>query len=272
MAQFAPVAPVQILQALQREGEFGNYHLMLAHHTVERADEFRELMASVMSDRTLTYRNMTIIMDNSIVELGGAVCDEMIREATNIIKSPKGSSPNTRFEVIPVLPDSMGRAGETILLSREAYHRWARTSASMAPSFMLVTQGESWTDFTELVDYFFVHGKDKFHRIGWAGIPRKLLDSLGTRTEAVQYIKTVAPHVKIHLLGFSDYIWDDLKSVQMGAYGIDSAVPCRFDGLLSPMTPASHIGKRSPDWMEKGTLHAVHKYNIRHCRQWVSER
>ncbi len=44
--RFAPVAPVHILQELCNSGALGEYHLFLAHHTVEKPKEFTDLFDS----------------------------------------------------------------------------------------------------------------------------------------------------------------------------------------------------------------------------------
>lgn len=269
-AKFAPVAPVQMLRDMLARGIFGDYHLFLAHHTVERKTEFDPLIGHLTIQRELQYRTVTIIMDNSIVELGGAVDDDMIREAVLTAQGGRAIYTDRRIRVIPVLPDVMGDGEATRELSEEAYIRWQDTQMP-GESFMLVTQGNCWEDFCRLVNHFFVENADAFPKIGWVGIPRLLLKSMNTRWAAIHYIKAVAPHVKIHLLGFSDNIWDDVLCARVkGVTGIDSAVPCRYNGLLTPITTPEAIGKRTPDWLEKGVLSQMNVLNIQNCRKWVN--
>jgi len=79
MPKFAPVAPIQVLEGLWAAGPecFGNYHLLLAHHTVEHKTRFTALFKAIAEADHVC----TIIMDNSIVELGDAVGPEMVAEA-----------------------------------------------------------------------------------------------------------------------------------------------------------------------------------------------
>lgn len=262
--RFAPVAPVQFLNQLLDAEAFGNYHLFLAHHCAEKPDAFRQLMVKAAGARTLRYTNQTIIMDNSIVELGGAVDDKMIRFACDVVLSAPGEK--TRY-IVPVLPDVMGDGAATQALSGAAYRRW---ESDMPGEFMLVTQGKTWDDFVNLVHHFFITHKEDYPRIAWVGIPRKLLLVLGTRLPFLQYIKMVAPHVKIHLLGFSADIVDDMLTAKSGGVtGIDSAVPCRYDNPLFPTTSDEEIGPRQENWMAEGKMMPWHLRNIQNVRKWV---
>lgn len=269
--RFAPVAPPQILQAMLEYDYalFGGYHLWLAHLTTQREREFTELLTHYYSRRY--FASLTIIMDNSIVELGGAVDDDMIREASQIITSISDDCLNS-CQVIPVLPDVMGDGKGTIALSDDAYERWVtENQMPCKQGVMLVTQGDCWGDFTDLVDHYFVHNKEKYSRITWVGIPRKLVGALGTRAAAVQYIKMVAPQVNMHLLGFSANIFDDVHCAKLGVRGIDSAVPVRYNHLLSPKTSEDMIGPRAHDWMDEGKLIYENRLNVYNVRRWIGQ-
>jgi hypothetical protein len=270
--RFAPVAPIQILSDLFACGEFGDYHLYLAHHTVEHAARFGALSNRVLSHRDYLYKDVTIIMDNSIVELGGAVDDDMIRAACHAV-NPTASS---RIHVIPVLPDVMGNGVDTIDLSTAAYDRWSSLDHTMpmggnwvpGEGYMVVTQGDSWSDFVSLVNHFFIENLSSFPHIRWVGIPRKLQAVGINREQAIRYVQMVAPHVKIHLLGFSSDMGIDLLNARSGGVtGIDSAVPVRYPKLL---TPDTYVGPRDPEWMEKGVLTQQNRENISNVRKWVS--
>lgn len=262
MAHFAPVAPIQILQdLLARDSRdlFGKYHLFLAHHTVEHPREFSKLIRDYYLKQP--PRRLTVIMDNSIVELGGAVDDNMIHEAVEIVEQNIVDNCT-----IPCLPDVMGDGPGTVELSGDAYHRWIERKMP-GDGYMLVTQGKNWDEFVELVDYFFISHKDMYKYINWVGVPRVLVNTSGSRRKAIEYIQMVAPQVRIHLLGFSNNMVDDFLCAKMPLVeGIDSAVPVRYDGLLKPTT---FVEKRDPTWMDDGQLTQANCSNIRNVRTWV---
>ena len=264
--QFAPVAPLQVLEELAkrnlRDG-YGNYHLMLAHHVAEKAKWFNLMHLGAVAQQL--YKYFTIIMDNSIVELGSAVDDKMIREAVEAVKV-------SNTTVIPVLPDVMGDGEETRRQALEACKRWSDSETRMpGHGMMLVAQGKDWEDFTKTVDFFFLD-RYKYPTINWIGIPRWLENHGISRVKAVEYVLMVAPYINIHLFGFSDNIFADFQAARMDKQmirGIDSAVPLRYSGSLSPMTTAEEIGKRDPDWFENGQLETAHLQNVVRVRSWL---
>lgn len=264
MSKFAPVAPVHILNSMSLH-LLGDYHLFLAHHTVDKDDEFRKLVKRMQLGHC--PQPLNIIMDNSIVELGGAVDDQMILDAVNIVRD---ELQNDRSAVIPCLPDVMGSAEGTIELSNKAYESWGRIhNGAYKNGVMVVTQGESFEAFAELVNHFLVSGN--FPQISWVGIPRYILNQWpkASRRKAVEYVRTVAPHIRIHLLGFSWDIFDDMKCARMqGVSGIDSAVPVRYNGMLTPITRDADIGPRG-NWFEDGQLTQANGNNIQRVRSWL---
>ena len=260
-ALFAPVAPIQILEAMT-PGQLGNYHLFLAHHTVEHPERFRALCKRYTECDLRSYRSMRIIMDNSIVELGGAVDDLMIRDATRAITLPD-------TKVVPCLPDVMGNAQETIALSEDAYFRWENLGMDEIShcGYMLVAQAANKQELIDLCNHFFVTGRDKYRNISWVGIPRYMLkQDWASRKWAIRYIQMVAPWVRIHLLGFSDDILTDMFDArELGVQGIDSAVPVRYD---KPLLTTTYVPSRDPKWMEDGHLTQNGIQNIARVRQW----
>lgn len=262
--KFAPVAPPHILEELLTADPrhlFGSYHLWLAHMTVERKVSFQALLKRFNEHSIM---QLTIIMDNSIVELGASQSCEMVAEATDI------ASYLGQHQVIPVLPDVMGDGIETIKLVQSEIARWRR-SIHHPVGFMLVAQGATLNDFKNLVHHFFVTHKADYPDVTWVGIPRKIQQLTGTRIPALEYLKMIAPHVNIHLLGFSDSIEDDIYCTRSGGVvGIDSAVPLRYDHPLLPTTLPKQIGTRGT-WMDDGQLCKQNKDNVRNIRKWIRE-
>lgn len=271
--RFAPVAPIHILEDMIKDlRTFGNYHLLLAHHTVEdnNPSRFRNLFNTYDGIRSYEV-SPTIIMDNSVVELGGAVDSDMIRDAVAAV----GGFEHGPRQVVAVLPDVMGDGKRTIVESHEAYVKWTSEKwlrgAAKRPAFMLVTQGNSWKDFTDLVDHFFVHNNAMYPYITWVGVPRWLArpDVLGSRQRALAYLRMVLPmNVKVHLLGFSDNIWEDMEVIRLNPFveGIDSAVPVRAQTVLTPNAP---VGPRG-NWWEEGSYTRLAQQNITNVRHWIN--
>lgn len=257
MARFAPVAPIQILEGMKEAKCLGNYQLLLTHHVLEEPDRFRELFNG---DST-----QTIFMDNSVVELGDAVSNEKVKEACDIIRND-GNGPEW---VYPVLMDVMADGPATIEASTESYEWWDKYGPDYHP--MVVLQGNDWKTFTATCDYFLLNSG--FSRITYVGIPRVLVDHLGTRQLAVQYVDALRPDINVHLLGFSNDVTDDIICCNLIAVeGIDSAVPVRYaysggDGLY---TPTSSIPARPADWFEKGTYDRSIWDNVEAMRRWVA--
>ena len=202
-------------------------------------------------------------MDNSLVELGGAVDNRMIEAAVSICL-PENA---WQCDVIPVLPDVMGDGLESREASREGYKAWSAMSMP-GTSWMLVTQGKDWDDFCQTVNHFLVYNRAGYNRIGWVGIPRKLVELLGSRWEAIEYVHAMAPRVNIHLLGFSENVWDDIKCARHPAVtGIDSAPPVRCEEVFTPQTVLPP--RASTNWWEEGTCSQQTIDNIKNVREWV---
>lgn len=256
---FAPVAPIQVLQALKEHGrEFlGNYHLLLTHHILEHKEEF----AALFSDG-----GYTLIVDNSIVELGAAAIDAAVFEACETVVGT-----HSKNWVVPVLADVMGNSPSTIQYASQSYTWWDErlkdnTQKAWNYPLMVVLQGNSWEAFCATADYFLA--TDMFPRIEWVGIPRILVQHLGTRTKAIEYVKALAPSVSIHLLGFSDDATDDAVCANIhGVMGIDSAVPLRTDGHF---TPSAVIGPRPENWFDTAQLDNQMLKNLANARVWFS--
>src|SRR5690348_6161541 len=140
MAAFAPVAPIQVLEAMYQyepKKAFGDYHLLLAHHTIDYADRFRGLFRRIAADGII---HPTIIMHNSVVECGGYVDFDMMYRACHVVA-------DEGIDVIPVLPDVMGKGEQTRHATLNAYPKWAKEIP--CAGFMAVCQGINWDDFCE---------------------------------------------------------------------------------------------------------------------------
>lgn len=242
MSAFAPVAPIQVLEQMYGYSPkvFGEYHLLLAHHTVEHLARFEALFAKIAADGLI---HPIIIMDNSVVECGGYVNFDMMHEACSAIS-------DSGHDVFPVLPDVMGNGQETREATLEAYSKWERDMP--CAGFMAVAQGAFWDDYCSSVELF--SNRARFPLMEFIGVPRVLVKTLGTRrnatTKAIKYAQ--ANDMKVHLLGYSDQTYDDLDCSRMpGVHGIDSAVPLRVPGKFKW---GDDDGPRPEDWFEMAQL------------------
>lgn len=263
MALFAPVAPIQILEELKTHQVLGSYHLLLAHHVLEEPDRFRSLFADMPSS--------TIIMDNSIVELGDAASDEKVLEAIQSLQNRPGAP----HWIIPVLTDVMGNGTATRQKASESYQWWHENAPGWP--LMVVAQGSDFKDFAKTVDYFLAD-PSAFPKIEYVGIPRVLVESLGTRLECVRYLEALRPQINVHLLGFSDNVPDDIICANHPSVeGIDSAVPLRYSfsvkdtpGISRLYTPSTPIPPRPAEWFTEGQMDDVTYTNLYNIRKWCA--
>lgn len=250
--RFAPVAPVHILQSFADRDELGDYHLLLAHDIVK--EENRDGYRKLFGDRDWEG---TVILDNSIIELGNAVHLDIIRDALEI----------TRANVV-VLPDVLLDGEATYNSIMANYDNWYdELNGASNFEFMLVPQGKTVEEFRDCVQHLDAEFKDTS---AWWGIPRNTADNHGTRSHALMAAKTTNPTRRIHLLGFSENLHDDIRVSQMDvADGIDSAVPVRIancDPQLNFDWDTRNIPPRG-DWWEKAEFNEQMLTNLQNARR-----
>lgn len=206
--KFAPVVPFHIYQQFMVNGYVPSTILLLAHDVVKHKEDYKETFEHIL------WNNTNIIMDNSLVELGEAVNVDMVEEACNIVNAD-----------IAVLPDAMGDGVVTLDLVGDAYESWMWKFRDI--KLMALIHGKDLKEWLMCAEEM-----EKHFRTPWVGIPRicEKNDGVYTRTELIRYLDWIYPNrPKIHLFGFSDYIWQDLKAAQnQRVSSIDSAVPFRL--------------------------------------------
>lgn len=217
-SKFAPVVPVHFYQQFILHGYAPKTVLLLAHDVVENADAYAEAFSHSHWDDT------TIFMDNSLVELKTAVDLDMVKEAVSIINRPN---------MVIVLPDAMGNGPETTRLTRDAMQKWDWEFRDH--QLMAVIQGATMKDWLTCAESLSDLSLD------WISIPRITENAFGYhRRELIPFAEAIFPQAKVHLLGFSDYIWEDLRAAAHYAVkSIDSAVPFRMatENILSEAVP-----------------------------------
>ncbi len=207
MAQFAPVAPPDMLCSLAAHDALGNYHLLLAHDVAAQAELYNDAFHRL--DPEDNEPNRYIIMDNSVIELGHPVDVDTMKAACNAIPP----------DVI-ALPDLIGWPSETIRMSTEGAEVWSKLNRP----YMVVPQGQTFSELVECAEELAEIPNVK----AW-GIPRHATGKIGSRAPLIEACFKLRPGFDIHLLGFSDNLQDDLNCCKsLVVKGIDSAVPIRL--------------------------------------------
>lgn len=224
--KFAPVAPFHLYQQFLLNGYVPSTVLLLAHDVVAHAEEYVELFDNPL------WNNTTIFMDNSLVELKKAVDIEMVKDAVDTIG---------RKQIVVILPDVMGESIPTTKSTLDAWDSWSWKFREHQQ--LVVIQGATMQEWLTCAESL-AHLKPE-----WVSIPRVTENAFGYhRWELIPYITALYPDSKIHLLGFSDYIWEDLRAASdPDVYSIDSAVPLRMKttNILS-----EKVGPRGNWWEE----------------------
>jgi len=269
-AQFAPVAPIQVLEGLKEQDELGDYHLLLTHHILEYKERFAELFPPLTTRALLGKQaRKSLIVDNSLVELKSATTEAAVLEACECL--------GEGHIIVPVLSDVMGDGAATRRLSKESYEWWNQRSANY-PLMVVLQAGfpgtvnhsphhyeAVWTDFCKTADEFLLN---LYPQIKWVGIPRVLTgpNFLGSRERAIKYVQAIRPDIKIHLLGFSDNVPDDILCARMGVEGIDSAVPLRCP---TDFVPSMALPSRPANWFESAEVTETMLDNLYAVRHWI---
>lgn len=253
MTRFCIVAPSSILVELTARNELGTAHLLLAHDVVVRSDVYYELF---YPNRITSER--LIILDNSVVETGNAVDLNTIATAYN-----------ATIPTCVVLPDVQYNPDATILNCKMALEEWPLFKGFLnPPKFMFVPQGRTLKDFVRCAEAF-ASDEENPHITFW-GVPRNLVNpkTLGTRKQAIELLHILNPNRKIHMLGFSDNMIDDVSCAQHPAItSVDSAVPLRYSKPLSLVKPIPPRG----DWWETAKYTPQVLENLKIARRWFGD-
>jgi hypothetical protein len=248
MAKFAPVAPAHIVEQLS-EAARGDYHLLLAHDIPKNAEVYK---------RVYNHFGFTIIMDNSVIELGNAVDLGLIKQAVAVTSATS-----------IVLPDVMLDGKATVASCEAALDIWYDAFSPLLGysnpwGFMYVPQGKTLEEFAASAEAF----ADKQHINFW-GIPRNLVGQIGTRRDAIEVCRALNPQRLIHLLGFSDNLIDDVLCARHRYIrGIDSAVPLRAASEGTDISLAMKIGPRGNWWDEAKFVYKMND-NINTFSRWI---
>lgn len=247
---FAPVAPVSVLNALRMKGELRSYHLLLAHNVVAQEDMFRATLQRLP-------QVITIIIDNSVIELGVPVKAEVIAKAKRIIQEAVGFSQYN--DIIAVLPDVLLNNKATQLATAQAIKEFRRENID---NLMFVPQGNTFAEIVECAEAF-----QRIEEIRWIGVARNFVEVLGSRKQITKTLQSIFPNAKFHMLGFSRDTIDDIECTKLpGVEGIDSTMPLR---ISTPISFNSDFPKRGNWWQENMELTDIMLHNIRQVNKWL---
>lgn len=242
MSEYCIVAPTRICYALRDRDALGSHHLLLAHDVYQDRNNYRELFQ---------YNGGTLILDNSVAEHGSSVSLDVITGAATAVNPD-----------VTVLPDVYLDGPATTKSCLEALDPWARkfVSAGVKPNFLVIPQGKTFEEFARCAESM----AEPDPRITWWGVPRNIVQFIGSRYLCIKLVRMLNPNRKIHLMGFSDNLADDLMCARMPEVDtIDSAVPVRVN---VPLMFDTQPGKRG-DWWEKGVLTSQNIENIQRIRR-----
>ncbi len=207
MAKYSPVAPINILEQLYVKGLLGGYLLFLAHDVLKNMQQYADLV----SDLKMKYEDeLFIIMDNGVIERGEPVSVGDILEAANLV--------DANCVVGPDMPGDLAGT-KKLMMDREV--ALIRRDFEM----MFIPQGKDIKEVCNCIKWMAEKFSGKRTPKYW-GIPRWIANEIGSRAGPINYINTYYENSKIHLLGMSHHLMDDIVSTKTrNVIGIDSANP-----------------------------------------------
>lgn len=237
---FAPVAPLSAHRQLESRGALGNYNLLIASEILKDHEGYEEFWQGRRNDASC------LIMDNGVIETGAPLPIPLLAKAASIVGAQ-----------VLVLPDTIDDSKMTIKQVRTTMAllstRQARSSMPGGLAYLGVVQG---TTFAECMDCADAHVQAG---VSWLAIPRGLTPNIGSRFGLVEAIAEEHPEIKLHLLGFSENLHDDIYSAvaSRAVVGIDAATPVWLGLLGKRLSPSmTHAGEpprnanfgRRPEW------------------------
>lgn len=264
--KFAPVAPLPVLRKMTELGRdvVGDYHLLLAHDVLANETSWASWSQDLFTlQRVAGLADPIIIMDSSVIELGEPLDTASVIRAANVVNAN-----------VICLPDVIGDSAATKAFIRDFQNQMKTCDDAMELhnltklEYMFVPQGGRFEEYIDSIEFI-----ADFDFIQWIGLPRDAL-ALGVRSrrDLIDAVNLICPNKKIHLLGFSDNLMDDVLSARHApnVMGIDSAVPIRA-GLnhIRLKLSKGDYGKRGDYW-SRGDLTRTALENLRYFRELLS--
>lgn len=261
MAKFAPVVPIGLAQWLKKEGVLGDYHLLLAHDVLAHPKKYAEVYSDIAE------KGGTVIMDNSLIELGEAMPMDRLSDACHIVNA-------THL----VMPDKLLDRKATYNMTVEAFDECLEALPMIEP--ILVIQGQDVHDCVYLFDSY-LRLLGGVRKNGTFSVPRAVGNAVGSRRKLCAFVNEY--NGAIHLLGFSNNLLDDVACARMpGVIGIDSTEPIRLalqKGFQMSLDWPANPGPRSDYWEHDWVsyMESMHpfasgilKTNLRLINEWIT--
>lgn len=238
---YSPIAPIKVLRQLQEEGILGNYLLLLAHDVLEHPREYANLVRPL-----LRQDDSFIIMDNGVVELGEPMPSHKVLAAADLVSASCIVSPD-------VIGDFYGT--KKLAIRDIPYFLDERVEV------MAIPQGRCIGEIGAYINWVY----ERFPSIHLWGIPRWFATKLGTRQHAIDHINVLqSDRARIHLLGMSDKLGDDLKCLGMkNVMGIDSANPLVIGRNGLHMSSHDYYHASRGDYWDDPVLCWMSKENVK---------
>lgn len=218
--KFAPVCPIHIYEHLAECGPeyLGDYFLLLAHDVLANQKRYEAFFKG---------KNYTIIMDNSVIELGDACDARTLLEAAQTVDA-----------TCVAIPDVLQQGEATFQRAGAFLDEWVGMKKEREFGLMYIPQGKDTYDFLQCIDA----GLHEFgHMFDWIGVARNTTGRIfPSRKQVMSLCWALAMKYslvrkrqiqKFHLLGFSEDMQDDVDTCfewARSVLGIDSAVPLRL--------------------------------------------
>lgn len=219
MKRYSPVGPISLLMHLQTVGLIDSYQLILAHEVATRGVQYVEFIYNFRAEHK---NHGTIILDNSLIELGNSVDLGLMQRAVTLTK------PN-----FVVLPDVLMNREASIKVYTAAYEPWKCLIHPMFSQFMAVVQGETEADVMQCAHDYIKYDHEHGRHLGALGVPRALANRKISRASLARNLVSTFG-LPLHMMGMSEDFGDDmLAAAQFNVMGIDSATPLRagWEGL-----------------------------------------
>lgn len=255
MGKFAPVCPAHVYKQMVETGDpnvIGDYFLLLAHDVLANKEDYAELFANGGP-----LSKSTVILDNSVVELGDALTAELLFTAAEIVEAD-----------VLAIPDVLEDGVKTVERAKQFIKDWYKIDGAneVDIQFMFIPQGKDLLDWEKCLAEAV---KADIPR-DWIGIPRNTVPRIvKTRRDLIALARKYSQTSQVHLLGFSEDQADDVFCAKLTyVRGIDTAVIFRIKELLK--NPPQDPGPRG-DWWENAELTDQNIRNILELRFQIGE-